>query len=85
MMVSEALNVDSIFANEYPQNARRSCRQLTKSNSVLKLELLLGMVHIVEARYICQEVLQKMGFEALNVDSIFANELPECPPVLAGC
>ena len=24
-----------------------------------------------------------IGSEVLNVDSIFANELPECPPVLA--
>ena len=32
-----------------------------------------------------RKVLQMMGSEALSVDSIFANELPECPPVLAGC
>jgi hypothetical protein len=32
-----------------------------------------------------RKVLQIMGSEALNVNSIFANELPECPPVLAGC
>ena len=31
------------------------------------------------------KVLQMMGSEALNVDSIFANEFPECPPVLTGC